>query len=110
MSSRTAYKHVNIDERGRAFVEGTAMKVADLILFQRTLGWSPEELHFQLPELSLAQIHSALAYYWDHRDVLDKQIEGEAVRIELMRKGNSAHQEPFVADLKARWAKMHKQA
>jgi hypothetical protein len=35
MSSRTAYKHVSIDERGRAFVEGTEMKVADLILFQR---------------------------------------------------------------------------
>jgi hypothetical protein len=40
MSSQTAYKHVNIDERGRAVVEGTAMKVVDVILFQRTLGGS----------------------------------------------------------------------
>jgi uncharacterized protein (DUF433 family) len=110
MSSQTAYKHVNIDERGRAFVEGTAMKVTDLILFQRALGWSPEELHLQLPELSLGQIHSALAYYWDHREALDQQIEAEAAGVERMRKENSADQEPFVAELKARWAKMHKQA
>jgi hypothetical protein len=58
--------------------------------------------------LSLGQIHSALAYYWDHREALDKQFEAEAAGIERMREENSAHQEPFVAELKARWAKMHK--
>jgi uncharacterized protein (DUF433 family) len=30
-------------------------------------GWSPEEMHYQHPPLSLAQIHAALAYYFDHQ-------------------------------------------
>jgi uncharacterized protein (DUF433 family) len=42
------------------------MKVIELVREQDAYGWSPEELHFQHPYLSLGQIHSALAYYWDH--------------------------------------------
>ena len=47
------------------------MKVLELVLSQKAYGWSPEELHFQYQHLSLGQIHSALAYYWDHRDELE---------------------------------------
>jgi hypothetical protein len=32
-------------------------------------------LHFQHPQLTLGQIHSALAYYWDHKAELDQDIE-----------------------------------
>ena len=39
------------------------------------VGWSPEELAFQHPYLTLGQIHSALAYYWDHQEELDHDIE-----------------------------------
>ena len=33
-------------------------------------------MHYQHPDLSLAQIHAALAYYFDHQDEFDRQIEG----------------------------------
>jgi hypothetical protein len=51
-------------------------------------GWSPEEMHFQHPNLSLAQIHAALAYYYDHQQELDADIEkrrheAEALAAEL---------------------------
>lgn len=51
------------------------MKVVELVMAQRAYGWSPEELHFQHPYLSLGQIHAALAYYWDHKIELDTDIE-----------------------------------
>ena len=51
------------------------MKVVELVLGKMAYGWSPEELHFQHPYLTLGQIHSALAYYWDHREELDRDIE-----------------------------------
>ena len=38
-------------------------------------GWSPQEIHFQHSHLSLAQIHAALGYYYDHKDELDDQVE-----------------------------------
>ena len=33
------------------------------------------ELQFQHPHFTMGQIHSALAYYWDHQDELDADIE-----------------------------------
>jgi uncharacterized protein (DUF433 family) len=42
------------------------MKVVKLVTAQMAHGWSPEELVFQFPFLTLGQVHSALAYYWDH--------------------------------------------
>jgi hypothetical protein len=32
---------------------------------------SPEEMHFQHPHLSLAEIHAALAYYYENQKQLD---------------------------------------
>jgi hypothetical protein len=51
------------------------MKVIELVLEKSAYGWSPEELHFQHPYLSLGQIYSALAYYWDHQTELDEGIK-----------------------------------
>ena len=51
------------------------MKLVELILDNIAYGWSPEELHFQHPYLSMGQIHSALAYYWDHKQAVDQDIE-----------------------------------
>ena len=51
------------------------MKVIELVLDHLVYGWSPEELHFQHPHLTMGQIHSALAYYWDHKAELDQDME-----------------------------------
>ena len=74
----TRYEHIVLTEDDVPQIAGTTMKVVELIVAQRAYGWSPEELHFQYPHLTLGQIHSALAYYWDHRDLLDRDI---AVRL-----------------------------
>jgi uncharacterized protein (DUF433 family) len=64
----TRYEHVVLDEDQVPLITGTTMKVIELVVAQTAYGWSPEELHFQYPQLTLGQIHSALAYYWDHKD------------------------------------------
>lgn len=69
------YPHVEFDANGIPIIAGTTMKVVELVMAQRAHGWSPEEIHFQHPYLSLSQIHSALAYYWDNRSDLDRDIE-----------------------------------
>ncbi len=83
----TGYEHVQLDSQGTAVIAGTTMKVVELVMAQMAHGWSAEELHFQYPYLTLGQIHSALAYYWDHRETLDAEIErrwqwAEQARIE----------------------------
>lgn len=71
----TTYEHVQLDANDVPNIVGTNMKVVELVMAQIAHGWSPEELHFQHPYLSLGQIHSALAYYWDHKVKLDEDIE-----------------------------------
>jgi uncharacterized protein (DUF433 family) len=82
MTQATAYKHVVVDESGTPLIEGTTMKVVELVLETHAYGWSPDELQFQHPYLTLGQIHSALAYYWDHKEDLDRDIERRLERVE----------------------------
>ena len=80
-TAKTNYEHIVLDEKDVPIVAGTNMKVIELVLEKTAYGWSPEELHFQHPYLSLGQIYSALAYYWDHKEALDRDIEG---RLEIV--------------------------
>lgn len=73
-STETRYEHVVLDDHVVPLIDGTTMKVVELVVAHTAYGWSPEELHFQFPQLTLGQIHSALAYYWDHREDLDQDI------------------------------------
>lgn len=93
------YAHISHDESGVPFIMGTTMKVVELVMAQRAYGWSPEELHFQHPDLSLGQIHSALAYYWDHRDELDQEIDRRGRLAEEIR--NEIGTSPLAEKLRA---------
>ena len=98
-SVETRYEHIVIDERGIPIVAGTNMKVVELVLEKMAYGWSPEELYFQHPHLTLGQIYSALAYYWDHQEELDKDIERRREFVDQLR--NTAGMSPLKARLKA---------
>ena len=65
---------IELDDRGMAWIAGTRVKVTEVVLDKIAYGSSPEEIHFQHPDLSLAQIHGALTYYYENQDKLDEQI------------------------------------
>jgi len=67
--------HIWLDQRGIAWVDETNTKVIEVALDMIAHGWSPEEIHFQHPHLSLAQIHAALGYYYDHKAEIDAEVE-----------------------------------
>jgi uncharacterized protein (DUF433 family) len=69
-----AYPHLTRDDSGNPSITGTTMKIVELVAEHLAHGWSPEELRFQHPYLTLGQVHSALAYYWDHRQELDREL------------------------------------
>ena len=80
----TVISQIEVDDRGVAWVAGANTKVIEIVLDKVAHGWSPEEMHLQHPHLSLAQIHSALAYYYDHKDLIDAQIERELCEAERL--------------------------
>lgn len=95
----TLYRHITFNDQNVPIIEGTTMKVIELVVERIAYGWSPEELHFQHPYLSLGQIHSALAYYWDHQAEMDAAIEEQLRRVDAMRQ--AAPELPLITRLKA---------
>lgn len=71
----TVVSQIEIDDQGVAWIVGANTKVIEVVLDKIAYGWSPEEIHFQHPHLSLAQIHSALAYYYENKERLDAEID-----------------------------------
>ncbi len=58
---------------GKPRIAGHRIRVMDIVLWHNKLGWSPDEIVSQVPELTLADVYAALTYYWDHK----KEIEAE---------------------------------
>jgi len=75
MAVAIAYPHIEHTDEGVPFVQETGTKVEQIALDQIAYGWSADEIHRSHPYLSLAQIHSALAYYYDNQEKMDALIE-----------------------------------
>lgn len=66
--------HIVRDAAGVAWIDRTRIKVIEVALDHVAYGWSAEEIHRQHPNLSLAQIHAALGYYYDHQAAFDAEM------------------------------------
>lgn len=82
----TEYAHLTIKD-GVPYIKGSRYKVIDIALNYLAYGWSPDEIHRQHPSLTKAQICSALAFYFDHQDEMDRQILQDEQEIQQYRKG-----------------------
>jgi uncharacterized protein (DUF433 family) len=65
---------------GKPCIAGTRIRVWDIYVAHELRGETAEEIVAAYPHITLAQVHAALAYYWDHKDEIDSQMK-EAGRI-----------------------------
>jgi len=100
LATRTSYEHIALDEAGAAWIPSANTKVVEIVGKVKAHGWSPEEVAFQLPHLTLGQIHSALAYYWDHVEEIDQDLARREQETEAIRRDVGDH--PLIAKLRAR--------
>ncbi len=56
---------------GQPHVQGTRITVQRIALEVEQLGMTPDEVLAAHPHLTLAQVHAALAYFYDHRQEID---------------------------------------
>ena len=69
---------------GEPRVEGTRITVNLIAREAVHLRWTAEEVLMSHPHLTLAQIHAALAYYFDHREEIEASIKrGDELEKEL---------------------------
>lgn len=58
----------------------------DIVVLHEQLGLTPDEVVSTYPSLTLADVHAALAYYFDHREEIqrdladDRQLAAEMTR------------------------------
>src|SRR4051812_44184567 len=83
--STMAPSHIEIDDTGVAHIAGTRMKVRMLAAARRYQGRTPEQIHEDWPDLSLAQVYAALAYYYAHQAEMDAEMDRVEAEVERMQ-------------------------
>jgi uncharacterized protein (DUF433 family) len=63
---------------GKARIAGRRISIEDIAIWHLRLGKTVDEICAEY-DLSLAEVHAALAYYYDHQAEIERQInEGDA--------------------------------
>lgn len=60
---------------GKPCVVGTRIRVWDVYVWHELQGQAAEEIVHQYPQLSLAAVHAALAYFWDNQAEIRRQMK-----------------------------------
>ncbi len=77
---------------GKPCISGTRVRVQDIVAHHEFQGMSPDEIASGFPHLTLADIHSALAYYFDNQDEIRLQMNTDEAFVTKFRQdylGNS---------------------
>jgi uncharacterized protein (DUF433 family) len=84
---------------GKPRIAGHRITVADIAIWHERMGMSPDEIVSAYPSITLSDVHSALAYYYDDRDEIDRSIREGEEYAESMR---AKHPSLVAEKLKAR--------
>ena len=77
---------------GRPCIAGTRIRVHDIYVWHVLDGLSPVEILADKPELSLASIHAAISYVFDHREEIERELAEENAEYErLTQKASTIH-------------------
>jgi uncharacterized protein (DUF433 family) len=72
----TVPSHLWLDERGRPWIDDKNVKVIEVIEALMAKDWSVKQYQEDYSNyLTLAQVHAALTYYYDHQAEMDAEIE-----------------------------------
>lgn len=62
---------------GKPRIAGHRITVQNIAVWHEKMGMSPDEILLHYPSINLSDIYAALAYYYDHREEIIKQIEDD---------------------------------
>lgn len=96
-AAKTVYPHI-VKVRGycggKATIDDTRVRVIDVVVLHKE-GASPAEILLDYPDLTLAQVHAALTYFYDHPGeieatlALDEQAEEDHERARAQHLGRA---------------------
>lgn len=81
-------KHIEIDPAivgGRPHIKGHRITVQNIVIWYERMGKSVDEIATEYA-LTLAEIHAALSYYFDHQNEINSSIRESEAFIKEMQK------------------------
>ena len=87
MNVKTVYQHIERTPEivsGKPHIAGHRITVQNIVIWHERMGYSVDEIANEY-NLTLAQIFSALAYYYDHKSEIDASIEESSSFVESLR-------------------------
>ncbi|HYP20666.1 MAG TPA: DUF433 domain-containing protein [Chloroflexia bacterium] len=87
MVTKTLDQHIEITPGivgGKPRIAGHRITVHDIAIWHERLGKTADEIANDY-ELTLADVYAALAYYFDHRDDIDRDIRESDIFVEALR-------------------------
>jgi uncharacterized protein (DUF433 family) len=90
MTAETVNQHIAITPGvcgGKPRIAGRRITVANIAIWHERLGKSADDIATEY-DLTLADVHAALAYYFDHRAEIEEWIAESRALIAVLRKEN----------------------
>ena len=64
---------------GKPRIAGHRITVQNVVICYERMGMSPDEIIYHYPSINLADVHAALAYYYDHVAEIRQDIEQDEI-------------------------------
>lgn len=87
MNTRTLDQHIETTPEiagGKARIAGHRITVQNVVIWHESFGKSADEIASEYG-LTLADVYAALAYYFDHREEIDRDITEHKAFVAMLR-------------------------
>ena len=81
-------RHIAMDSAvcgGKPCIAGTRIRVWDIHVWHDLQGMMPEEIVAEFPQITIADVHAALTYYHDNRELLEEQNRRAQELVDTLR-------------------------
>lgn len=103
-STKTPKQHIESTPGvcgGRPRIAGTRIRVQDIYIWHELQRQSPDEIVSQFPQLTLADVYAAMAYFWDNRPGVLAAIEEDRQLCDEMKEKLPSPLDNKIATMKA---------
>ena len=86
---KTKHPYISIDPKisgGQPVISGSRIKVMDIAIRYELMGMTADKIIDEYPHLKLEQIHDALSYYYEHKDMFDKKYREDQSFLTQLKK------------------------
>ena len=87
----TVYPHISFNAKGRPCIDDTRHRVIDIVADHVAHGYSVGQIVMHYPDLTPAQVHAALTYYYDHQEEMDATLMASYTEAEQQRQRHTPH-------------------